>query len=89
MVERTFELAEWLRDLKDKGRIGDSDELSILDFVRFMREFGERAIELSGEGEGDGEGAGAGTSEAAPGVQSARGGAEGGGERAAAAAADY
>ena len=43
VVERTFELADWLRDLKDKGRIGDADELSILDFVRFMREFGERA----------------------------------------------
>ena len=96
VVERTFELADWLRDLKDKGRIGDPDELSILDFVRFMREFGERAIELSG-GEGEGKGEEEGTADAeAPGVGSARGGAGGGGKgavavarRQAPAAADY
>ena len=50
-----------------KGRIGDADELSILDFVRFMREFGQRATELSG-----------GEALEAPAEGSARGDAEGG-----------
>ena len=37
MIDTEFELAAWLTELKEQGRIGDSEELIILDLCCLCR----------------------------------------------------